>query len=84
MNQWFERLTEQMALAHDDASVKSTLQRLTCEAGFCFFAYLNLQAETQTAISSYPEEWQGRYFDKGYALLDPVVLNAKTRAEAFA
>lgn len=84
MNQWFERLTEQMALARDDASVKSTLQRLTCEAGFRFFAYLNLQAETQTAISTYPEEWQGRYFEKGYARLDPVVLNAKTRAEAFA
>jgi LuxR family transcriptional activator of conjugal transfer of Ti plasmids len=84
LNLWFERLTEQMALAHDGAAVKSTLQELTDRAGFCVFAYLNLQAETQTAISTYSEEWQGRYFKKNYALIDPVVLAAKTRAEAFA
>ncbi|MEO5326385.1 autoinducer binding domain-containing protein [Mesorhizobium sp. CC13] len=83
MNQWFERLTEQITLAQDDVSVKATLQRLTCEAGFNVFAYLNLQAETQTAISNYPKEWQIRYFDRGYALIDPVVLNARSRAEAF-
>lgn len=84
MNQWFIRLTEQISLAQDDTSVRAALQRLTWEAGFSYFAYLNLQAETQTAISNYELEWQTRYFDKGYALIDPVVLNAKSRAEAFA
>jgi LuxR family transcriptional regulator, activator of conjugal transfer of Ti plasmids len=83
LNQWFERLTEQIVLAHDENSVGSTLQRLTGEAGFSVYAYLNLQAETQTAISNYPKEWQVRYFERSYALIDPVVLNAKTRAEAF-
>ncbi|PSJ51346.1 autoinducer binding domain-containing protein [Pseudaminobacter soli (ex Li et al. 2025)] len=83
MNQWFERLTEQIMLARDEISVESTLQRLTCEAGFSVYAYLTLHAETHTAISNYPVEWQVRYFEKSYALIDPVVLNAKTRAEAF-
>lgn len=83
MNQWFLRLTEQMSLAHDDAAVAAVLQRMTREAGFSYFAYLNLQAETQTAISSYPKDWQARYFDMKFALIDPVVLNAKSRPQAF-
>ena len=73
MNRWFEHLTEQVTLAHDEVAVKSTLQKMTTEAGFDAYAYLNLQPETQTAISSYAEEWQERYFDKGYARIDPVV-----------
>ncbi|CAK7262323.1 MAG TPA: autoinducer binding domain-containing protein [Shinella sp.] len=84
MNQWFVRLTEQMSLAHDDAAVADVLQKMTSDAGFSYFAYLNLQAETQTAISTYPKEWQVRYFEKKFAHIDPVVLNAKSRPEAFA
>jgi LuxR family transcriptional activator of conjugal transfer of Ti plasmids len=84
LNQWFERLTEQVALAHDEAAVKSTLERLSREGGFGGYAYLNLQAETQTAISNYDEEWQKRYFQKSYAMIDPVVRNARDQLEAFA
>lgn len=84
MNQWFERLTERVAVAHDEASVKATLERLTREAGFRVYAYLNLQAETQTAISNYDIEWQQRYFEKSYAFIDPVVLTARDQIEAFA
>lgn len=84
MNQWFMRLTEQMTLAQDIVSVEATLQRLTQEAGFSHFAYMNFQGEMQTAISNYANDWQLRYFDRGYALIDPVVLSAKSRAQAFA
>lgn len=84
MNQWFERLTEQVALAHDEASVKATLENLARDAGFGAYAYLNLQAETQSAISNYDAEWQRRYFEKSYALIDPVVRKARDQVEAFA
>jgi len=84
LNQWFERLTEQVALAHDEATVKATLEKLSREAGFGAYAYLNLQAETQTAISNYDVEWQQRYFEKSYALIDPVVRSARDQLEAFA
>lgn len=84
MDQWFVRLTEQITLAQDGIAVEDALQRLTWEAGFSYFAYLNLQAETQTAISNYAKEWQARYFDRGYALIDPVVLSARSRVGAFA
>ncbi len=84
LNQWFEHLTEQVSLSHDEDVVKATLQKLTFEAGFSAFAYLSLQAETQVAISNYDSEWQDRYFDQGYASIDPVVRTARDRLEAFA
>jgi LuxR family transcriptional activator of conjugal transfer of Ti plasmids len=84
LNQWFERLTEQVALAHDEPALKGTLEKLSREAGFRAYAYLNLQAATQTAISNYNKDWQHRYFDKSLALIDPVVRNARDRLEAFA
>lgn len=84
MDQWFERLTEQVTLAHDEAAVRAVLDRLSREAGFTAYAYLNLQAETQTAISNYHDDWRHRYFQKALALVDPVVRTARVRFEAFA
>ncbi len=83
MNQWFERLTEQVALAHDEAAARAILEKLSREAGFGAYAYLNLKAETQTAISNYDIEWQQRYFEKSYAFIDPVVRSARDSVEAF-
>lgn len=84
LNQWFDRLTEQVALAHDEAAVRATLEKLSQEAGFGAYAYLSLQAETHTAISNYDIEWQQRYLERAYALIDPVVRNARDKLEAFA
>jgi len=84
LNQWFERLTEQVALAHDEEAVRTALEKLSREAGFGTYAYLNLQAESQTAISNYDVEWQKRYLERAYALIDPVVRNARDKLEAFA
>ncbi len=83
LDQWFERLIEQVALAHGEPSVKTTLEKLSREAGFGAYAYLNLQAETQTAISNYDVEWQQRYLEQSYALIDPVVRKARDQLEAF-
>lgn len=84
MNQWFQRLIEQIALAHNEAAAKGTLEKLSREAGFRSYAYLKLQAETQTVISNYDKDWQHRYFDKSLARIDPVVRNARDKHEAFA
>jgi LuxR family transcriptional activator of conjugal transfer of Ti plasmids len=84
LDQWFERLTERVSLAHDETTVKTTLGKLSREAGFCTYAYLSLQAGTQIAISNYDPDWQQRYFEKSYAGIDPVVRNAKDQLEAFA
>jgi LuxR family transcriptional activator of conjugal transfer of Ti plasmids len=84
VNKLFEHLTEQVALTHDEAAAKATLEKLSRQAGFGVYAYLNLQAETQTAISNYDVEWQQRYFDKSYARIDPIVRKARDQLEAFA
>ena len=84
MNQWFERLTEQVALAHDQDAVKSILGKLTREAGFATYAYVKLQAEMQQAISNYHSDWKHRYFERSFALIDPVVRTARHHLEAFA
>ncbi|MCW0021320.1 autoinducer binding domain-containing protein [Rhizobium sp. BT-226] len=84
MNHWFERLTEQVALSHDEAAVQATLEKLTTGAGFQFFAYLSLQEDARTAISNYNKEWQRRYFKQRFALIDPVVSKARQNMEAFA
>ncbi|MCZ7450246.1 autoinducer binding domain-containing protein [Agrobacterium rhizogenes] len=84
MDQWFERLTERVTLAQDEASVKAILEKLTREVGFNAYAYLSVQAGTQVAISNYEPDWQKRYFEKSYAKIDPVVRNARDQLEAFA
>lgn len=84
MDQWFERLTEQVALARDEAAIKATLEKLSQEAGFGAYAYLTLHAEAQSAISNYDIEWQQRYLERAYAFIDPVVRQARDQLEAFA
>ncbi len=83
MNRWLLRLTEQISLAHNEIAIKETLQRITNQAGFDHYAYLSLQGETEKAISTYPEEWQDRYFERSYARIDPVILSARSGQEAF-
>lgn len=83
MNLWLQRLTEQISLGHNEIAIKETLQKITVQAGFDGYAFLSLQGETEKAISSYPEEWQDRYFEKNYARLDPVILSARSEEAAF-
>lgn len=73
-----------MTLAHDEVAVQGTLQKLTHEAGFSAYAYLSFRADTQIAVSNYHPDWQARYFDQGYAAVDPVVRAARDCFEAFA
>lgn len=84
MNQWFERLTEKVTLAHDEQAVRSALHKLTNEADFDAYAYVSFHADSHTTISSHRMEWQDRYRDKSYLQIDPVVRKARQCMEAFA
>jgi LuxR family transcriptional regulator, activator of conjugal transfer of Ti plasmids len=83
LNQWLERLTEQVSLAQCETAVHRALEKITREAGFDRYAYLSLQADTQIAISNYPAEWQRRYFEKSYVEIDPVIRHAQGRQQSF-
>lgn len=84
MDHWFERLNEQISLAVDENSVKAVLQKMTFEAGFNAYAYLCVRADVPAVISNYPDEWQHRYLKRRYETIDPVVLTARSKFEAFA
>lgn len=84
MDRWFEHLNEHMSLAHDEAAVRETFERLTLEAGFNTYSYYCVRSDKPSAISNYAEEWQLRYFKRGYQSIDPVVLTGRTKFEAFA
>ncbi len=83
MDRWLQRLTEQISLAHDEIAIRETLQKITVQAGFDSYAYLSLQGETEKAISTYPQDWQHRYFEKSYARIDPVIRSARSEHAAF-
>lgn len=80
---WLDRLTEGLALAQDEQTATDILAKLTVEAGFIAYSYLDLHADNTKAISNYPFEWQKRYFEKAYARVDPVVREAKVKMAAF-
>jgi LuxR family transcriptional activator of conjugal transfer of Ti plasmids len=84
MDRWFEHLNEQISLAHDEVAVRETLERLTLEAGFNTYAYYCVRSDKPSAISNYAEEWQQRYFKRGYQSIDPIVLTGRSKFEAFA
>ncbi|KAA1183889.1 LuxR family transcriptional regulator [Rhizobium tropici] len=69
--------------AHDDRLVKSALNTFTHSCGFERFAYLRTEGLEIQTFNSYPEEWQGVYFESRYSLIDPVVIEAKRRMEMF-
>lgn len=84
MDQWFEHLTEQVSLATDEKSVAAVLRNLAHEAGFGLFAYVSLHANTHKILSNYPELWQQRYVEELYVSVDPVMLGARQKSDAFA
>ena len=84
LDQWFEHLTEQISLAQDEDAAGKVLEKLTKEAGFSGFTYLNLKSSTHTAISNVSYEWQDRYHEKSYIKLDPVMAGLRSRGSAFA
>lgn len=83
MDIWLDRLTERLAIAQDGTAAQSALAKLTTEAGFAAYSYLHLRADGTTAVSNYPYEWQKRYFEKAYVLIDPVIRDARMRMTTF-
>jgi LuxR family transcriptional activator of conjugal transfer of Ti plasmids len=84
MDEWFERLVEHVMLSRDPAIVRETLAKLASEAGFDHYAYLFLYADRQEVISNYRREWQQRYFQRSYAMIDPVIQRAWQKMHGFA
>jgi len=83
LDRWFEKLIDASVIASNELALKSALHKLTRELGFDCYAYLNLRPNETYAISTYPPEWQARYFSRFYANVDPVITMAKRKMRAF-
>lgn len=76
-------LIDMTETAHDERMVKSALKTFAHSCGFERFAFLRTEGLQIRTFNSYPEEWQGVYFESQYSLIDPVITEAKRRMEMF-
>lgn len=84
MDTWLQRLIDISSVARNVDDLRRELTRLGQDLGFEAFAYLSVQSVGTFAFSTYPTEWQRRYFEQQYAKIDPVVACARKRLRAFA
>ncbi len=77
LNELLLHLIDTLSLPLEERAARRTLRDFAEDAGFEFFAYLNLRGSESFAVSNYPREWQDRYVKMNYLLVDPVVTRAK-------
>jgi len=83
MARWVEKLLDINAIARDQKTLKSALAELADRFDCSGYAFVNLQPGKAYGISNYHPEWQARYRDKGFQLLDPVMTQARRLMRAF-
>ncbi|WP_223479613.1 autoinducer binding domain-containing protein [Oricola indica] len=77
MNELFLHLIDTLSLPLEERAARRALRNFTEDAGFDYFAYLNLRGQESFAVSNYPKEWQDLYVQRNYLRVDPVVTTAK-------
>ena len=77
LNELLLHLIDTLSLPLEERVVRRVLRNFAEDAGFEFFAYLNLRGQESFAVSNYPKEWQDRYVQMNYLRVDPVVTKAK-------
>ena len=77
VNELLLHLIDTLSLPLEERAARRALRNFSEDAGFNFFAYLHLRGHESFAVSNYPREWQERYIQMNYLLVDPVVTKAK-------
>ncbi|WP_454011590.1 autoinducer binding domain-containing protein [Aquamicrobium terrae] len=70
-------LIDTLSLPLEERAARRALWNFAEDAGFNYYAYLNLRGQESFAVSNYPKEWQDRYIQMNYLRIDPVVTKAK-------
>jgi DNA-binding CsgD family transcriptional regulator len=76
-------------IGHKTDDLPDILKELAAELGLSHIAYMrlapnkSLDSSLLTAITTYPKEWQRRYFVKQYFLIDPIVRYGSTSLSNF-
>jgi len=77
------------SIGHQATDLLDILRAFAAELGLSHIAYVRLASNKSldssllTAITTYPREWQRRYFVKQYFLIDPIVRHAGTSSSNF-
>lgn len=77
VNELLLHLIDTLSLPLGEQAARRALRDFAEDAGFEFFAYLNLRGQESFAVSNYPREWQEHYVRMDYLRVDPVVTRAK-------
>lgn len=85
---WFEQIFQEFidAIQTDRkryGRLRTSRNAIRPEARLSEFAYLRLNGDTPTLISSYPKSWTNRNFQLRYQQLDPIVLRARVEHTLF-
>lgn len=77
LNKLLLHLIDTLSLPLEERAARRALWNFAEDAGFNYYAYLNLRGQESFAVSNYPKEWQDRYIQMNYLRIDPVVTKAK-------
>ena len=77
LNELLLHLIDTFSLPLEERAARRALRDFAGDAGFEFFAYLNLRGSESFAVSNYPRQWQDRYVQMNYLRIDPVITGAK-------
>lgn len=66
LNELLLHLIDTLSLPLDEQAARRKLRGFAEDAGFEFFAYLNLRGSESFAVSNYPQEGQDRYVQMNY------------------
>ena len=82
------KLTDKILGSNTD-DLADILKDIAAECGLSHIAYLRLAADKDpdssllTAVTTYPKEWQARYFMKQYIKIDPTIARGRTAVLPF-
>ena len=82
------KLTDKI-LGHNTDDLADILKDIAAECGLSHIAYFCLAADKRpdsnllTAVTTFPKEWQARYFIKQYIKIDPTVARGRTAVLPF-
>lgn len=79
----FDALIESLSGAYDTRIITSALSNFAHSCGFEWFAYVDAAGTDIQTLSDYPQEWQSRYLSEGYSIVDPVIINGRSKIAPF-
>lgn len=76
-------LLDTIELSASKQQFRLALRQFTRAAGFQHFAYVCVSSDGASTLTDFPEDWENRYHGEQFAVVDPVVRQAKRTMQPF-